>query len=161
MKTTILTTAAALALTAPAFAYTGVSPSMLSSVENILEESGLDVDLTTLTDEQVVEIYAAGQQPDANQQIGMIRAALDADNYTMRPVTERRVILTERDVSGLEPAGENSVVVSVQNFLDMMNFDVDASLLSDSQIAEIYFIAYGDDEQNETQRDQVETILNM
>ena len=161
MKLTTMTAAAALALAAPAYAYTGVSPSMLSSVENILLESGLDVDMTTLTDEQVVEIFAAGQQADANDQINMIKAALDADNYSSRAITERRVILTERDATtGLEPAGEASVVASVQNYLDANSFDVDASTLTDAQVAEIYFLAFGQ-EQNQTNRDEVETILNM
>ncbi|TFL17763.1 hypothetical protein [Jannaschia formosa] len=163
MKLASLTAAATLALSASAFAYTGVSPTMVSSVENILEESGIEnVDITTLTDEQVVEIYVAGQQMDSNQQIGMIRAALDADNYTMRPVTERRMTLTDVDAeTGLAPMGENSVVVSVQNYLDRLGLEADASLLTDNQVAEIYFLAYSNDEMNETNRDEVETILGM
>jgi hypothetical protein len=160
MKLITMTAAAALALAAPAFAYTGVSPSMLSSVENILEESGLSVDVTTLTDEQVVEVYVAGQQDTSAEQLGMIRSALDEDNYIMRPVTERRMTLTEADERGLVPVGENSIVASVQNYLERQNFEVDASTLTDAQIAEIYTIAFSaeDDAGN---RDEIESILNM
>jgi len=163
MKLITLTAAATLALSASAFAYTGVSPTMVSSVEDILDESGIEnVDISSLTDEQVVEIYVAGQRGDANEQIGMIRAALDEDNYTMRSVSERRMGLSDIDVdTGLAPTGENSVVVSVQNFLDRRGFEADASTLTDSQVAELYFLAFSNDDMNAVNRDEIETILGM
>lgn len=156
----ILTAAAALSTTA-AFAYTGVSPSMIDSVENILLESGMDgVDLTTLTDEQIVEIYAAGQTGNSGDQIGMIRAALDGEG-TMKSATERRMSMTAMDDNdGLMPAGENSVVTSVQNWLDKRGFEADASTLTDAQVAQIYFHAYSGDE-NDNSQDYIETILNQ
>jgi hypothetical protein len=159
MKLITMTTAATLALSAPAFAYTGVSPTMLSSVENILEQTGLSVDVTTLTDEQVVEVYAAGQD-SGGEQLQKIRAALDEENYVTRPVTERRMTLTEADERGLAPVGEASVIASVQNYLEIQGFEVDASTLTDAQVAEIYGLAFGG-EGDSGERDEIETILNM
>ncbi|KIT16402.1 PepSY domain-containing protein [Jannaschia aquimarina] len=146
---------AATTLAAPAFAYTGVSPTLLSAAEDIVQETGLDIDLTTLTDEQVIEIYAAGQ---SDETIEKVRAAVDGE-YATREVTERRLVLVEADEMGLMPAGENSVVNSVQNFLDRQGFDVDASTLNDAQVAELYIAAFGSD--SEADRDEIETIIEM
>ena len=159
MKRFALLTATALTLSAPAFAYTGVSPTMVSAAENILIENGFtDVAVGSLSDEQIVEIYAAGQAADSGNEKLKIEAVL-ADEGVSRVITERRVVLTEADASGLMPAGESSVVVSVQNFLDARGFEADASTLTDAQIAELYFLAYGSDMSPE--QDEIETILNM
>ncbi|PWJ18226.1 hypothetical protein [Jannaschia seohaensis] len=160
MKLILTTAAATFALASSAVAYTGVSPSILSSVESIIEEQGLSVDVTTLSDEQVLEIYSAGQVDDANQRITLIRGALDEENYASRMITERREDLTMVDeATGLAPMGENSVVISVKNYLETEGFMVDASTLTDRQVAEIYFLAYSDSD--EDHRDAIETILNM
>ncbi|UWQ17484.1 hypothetical protein [Jannaschia sp. M317] len=152
----VISTAAALSLTAPALAYTGVSPTMVDSVENILETNGFaNYDMTTLSDEQIVEIYALtqGDAPEA-QQIKQVLAG-EGTGYAL---SERRMTLAEADELGLEPIGEASVVKSVQNFLDRQGFEVDASTLTDTQIAEIYFRAFDSDNGD---RDEIETILNM
>ena len=138
-------TAAATLMATSAMAYTGVSPTMLSSVTDILDESGFSVDITTLTDEQVIEIYAAGQGGTSNEQINKIRAALDGEGQS-RVITERRVIIVgdDADEEGLfRPGMENSVTASVQNWLDKNGYEVDASMLSDAQLAEIYLYIYG------------------
>jgi hypothetical protein len=115
--------------------------------------------VTTLTDEQVVEIYAAGQGSDEGETSEFIRAALDEENYRTRSITERRLVLTEPDERGLQPVGEASVVASVQNFLENEGFEVDASLLTDAQIAELYTLAFSDG--SEYDRDFIETVLGM
>ncbi|MGB3554247.1 MAG: hypothetical protein WBA25_06365 [Jannaschia sp.] len=160
MKRFALAAAATLAFAVPASAYTGVSPTMLTAVEQILVESGMtEIDITTLTDEQVVEIYAAGQAGDANDQINMIKAAVDGEGYGA-DLTTRRVVLTERDARGLMPAGESSVTASVQNWLETQGFEVDASTLPDDKVAELYFLAFSDEAASEPGRDEIETIIN-
>ncbi|MGB3406965.1 MAG: hypothetical protein WBA67_05670 [Jannaschia sp.] len=154
---TILT-AATLAMTAPAFAYTGVSPTMVTAVETILAENGInDVVLSSLSDEQVVELYAAGQSDDG-QELTKIRAVLN-DEGVSRTITEQRMTMTEADERGLMPAGEDSVTMSVQNFLDRRSMTVDASTLTDAQVAELYFLAFSGD--TEATDAEIEAILSM
>ncbi|WP_220750661.1 hypothetical protein [Jannaschia sp. AI_61] len=160
MKRFAIIAAATIAATGPALAYTGVSPSLIANAEATLSEAGINnVDMTQLSDEQIIEIYFAGQEDSAGDRNLKIEAALDGMGES-RTITERRVILSEADASGLMPSGENSVVTSVQNFLDTQGFDVDASTLTDAQVAQLYFMGYSDDS-NEFNRDQIETLLNM
>lgn len=156
----IIAATAALTAAGSAYAYTGVPATMIADVENILAETGLagDVDLTTLSDEQIIEIYAAGNLE--GDQIDAVKEALNGEGYGA-DVTTRRVILTEADAAtGLMPAGENSVVVSVQNWMDIQGIEGDASTFTDAQVAEIYFLAFGSDMNDNTVKSQVETIIN-
>jgi hypothetical protein len=161
-KLSTLTAATALVLAGPALAYTGVSPTLVESVEGIVAESGIGgVDLTQLTDEQIVEIYMIGQSSDAGEQNTRVRGILEGTGAIME-VSQRRVVLVETDMeTGLEPVGENSVVRSVQNVLDREGFEVDASTLSDAQVAEIYFAAFSSDMADGTTKNEISTILGM
>ncbi|UWQ20036.1 hypothetical protein [Jannaschia sp. W003] len=170
MRTAITATALALALAATgAQAYTGVSPTLLADAQRTVSELGLDVDFDALTDEQVIEIYFAGSEDMASEKIRKIEAALNGEG-TARAILERRVVVRDVngdgtvgfDENGLMPQGENSVVASVQNYLDVNGFDVDASTLTDAQVAEIYLTAFGDQENGmEPSRDRIETFLDM
>lgn len=161
MTRTAILTALALAATAPAYAYTGASPSMVSSVGAILSDAGMsEIDVTSLSDEQVVEIFAAGQPGDANEKNLKIQSALNGEGYSTT-ITERRLILTDMDEMGLMPAGASSIVVSVQNFLDANGYEADASTLTDEQVAEIYFFAFSGSEMDNGGENKIDTILNM
>lgn len=159
MTRILLMTAAATALTATAAtAYTGVSPSLLASARNVAEEVGLDVDFTRLTDEQVIEIYAAGQGNDAGEQLQLVRAAVEGTG-ALDDVTARRVILVDPDETGLMPMGENSVVTSVQNWLNGQGYEVDVSTLSDNQVAELYFLAFSNPDMGQPSGAEIDAIL--
>ncbi|WP_371154713.1 hypothetical protein [Jannaschia sp. 2305UL9-9] len=161
MNRIALITAATLSLTAPAMAYTGVSPTMVSDVESILAEAGKsNVAVSSLSDEQVVEIYFAGQGEDGNERNLKIESALEGEGY--RTITERRATLTDMDAeTGLMPAGESSVVISVQNWLDKRGYEADASTLTDAQVAEIYFLAFSGDDMDNDGVNKIESILAM
>lgn len=156
----IIAIATATMLATPALAYTGVSPTMVAAVESYLEQAGLNqVAVTSLTDEQVIEIYALSTSNDGTD-IQRIKAALDGEGYS-RTITDRRMVIVgdDADETGLFRAGmENSTVASVQNWLDKNGYEVDASALSDAQIAELYLLAFGDESEG-NQSDRVETII--
>ncbi|MEL6585514.1 MAG: hypothetical protein AAFY65_06220 [Pseudomonadota bacterium] len=138
--------AAALMTATSAAAYTGVSPQIVTNVESTLQEVGLaNVDVTTLSDEQVIEIYAVTQGVSDADKNDAIKAALDGEGYGA-DLTQRRVILVDPDdIDGLMPMGENSVEMSVQNWLNINGFEVDTETLTDAQIAELYFVAFSSD----------------
>ena len=135
MKRIVLAAATALPLMAgAAFAYTDAPASMVSSVKNMLETSGFaDVDVETLTDAQLSSIYiTSNSEMSPNEKKNQIESALKQD-------TKMR-------------AADNASVDSVQLILDRMGYKVDASTLTQSQIAEIYIAANSDGMVSDRQR---------
>jgi hypothetical protein len=155
----IAMTAAAALLAAPALAYTGVSPSLLEQADLTLDREGFEtVDVTSLTDRQVVDIYLIGTQSydDPNERIEAVlrgeglEAAYSANAPTL--AAEGYVLVEE------EP---NAVAFTVQNFLERNGLDMDPTILTDDQVAQIYLIAFSGSETNSEKVEQIEQILGM
>ncbi|SFI86278.1 hypothetical protein [Jannaschia pohangensis] len=150
---------AAATLTATsAFAYTGVSPTIVAEVEQVLETEYSDYTIEQLNDQQVIEIYLASTSTDdGSTKRNRIEAVLADESPMSAAVETRRAAAVEGDFMVYE--GENSIVTSVQNFLTSEGFEVDASTLTDAQVAELYFLATSSNGSTDAQ--DIEAILSM
>jgi hypothetical protein len=140
----IAMTAAAAALCAgPALAYTGVSPTIAAEVDQILLSQGFnDVEPTSLTDQQVIEIYLLSQNDNEGDIRQSIATTIEGDGLA-RSYTETAPAMAERGVMIEE--GENSVARTVGNWLQSEGLIAadETVALTDRQVAELYFIAFG------------------
>lgn len=155
MRCMLVAAAISTALASTAFASHGASHTIVDDVDSILERAGFQVPVSSLTDQQIVEIYLAGTSPDsATERNKRIESILKAQSISATGLKKAK----SKDW-GLVVTGENSVETSVQNFLDRAGLDADASALSDDQVADIYFAAFGSDDDMTTHRTRVEWIL--
>jgi hypothetical protein len=155
MKRFMTATALLTTMATAAFAYEGTSTQMQAAVANILQEEGLNIPVNSLTDQQVVDIYLADtSSDDQGERRQRIDNALEGEGLTRMAVDANQEMIMKWYVEG-----ENSVVISVQKYLGTLGIEADASTLTDAQVAEIYFIAFGSDESGK--KAAVENVLSM
>lgn len=141
MKTLMYTTAAVIALSGAAMA----DEQLRAAVETEFQEHGFSVDISTLTDEQVAEIYALTTS-DNNNVRGDIAKVLMDDGYARMEMNTQTIFV---------PA--NSLRSSLEIQLGEWGYDVDASTLTDEQVAALYPIVTGS--ADDDRRAKIDAIL--
>ncbi|PTX56133.1 hypothetical protein C8N43_0784 [Litoreibacter ponti] len=156
MPRALIIAGAAATIATSTFAYEGASDTMVDSVDEILNRAGYDVPVTSLTDQQIVEIYLAGNSSmSPAERTQRIETVLENEAVTAT------ILKTDEDRDwGLVVTGEHSVKTSVQNYLDRVGLDVDADALTEEQVAQIYFAAFGSDGSPASRLDQIEDIIS-
>ncbi|APX89678.1 hypothetical protein BV394_08070 [Brevirhabdus pacifica] len=131
--------AAAPLMMGAAHAYTDAPRMMVDSVENILGEFNYDIQAEVLTDAQLSAIYlAANNGLSESDMRAEIESALASDMVT--------------------GAEGNASIAAVQNILDRMGYEVDATTLSNEQVAAIYLAGTSADMQSDA-RSKVASAL--
>lgn len=139
MKRYILAAATALPLLyGPALAKDAPT-SMVRAVQDAIDANGFSADATTLTDAQLAAIYvSANSEMSANDIKLQIESALDMDMNEM--------------------AASRATTDAVQNILDRMGYEADASTLDDAQLTQIYLAANGQGSVSE-KRAKIEAVM--
>ncbi|SDY56942.1 hypothetical protein SAMN05444004_10221 [Jannaschia faecimaris] len=150
-------TAAALTATSAA-AYTGVSPTIVESVETTLAGAAYEgYSVEQMSDAQVLEIYLATTSTDnVNAGTGRIDAVL----AELRDPEAETVVVTPEEAARIKAArdAEPSVVETVQAQMNTRGIEIDVSTLTDAQVAELYFLTSSESE-SQQQRTEIETII--
>lgn len=164
MKTLLMSTAAALTLATGAFAQSGDDQLRLA-VADQLDGYDINVDVSSLSDEQIAEIYAIGQSEDDAGERAQVMAVLGDAGYQQMELGEEMIFISNT-TAGMENAVENATEGMTANSLrDQVDIklgeygfdDVDAATLTDDQVAKLYTVVQNSD--TEGARAKIETIL--
>ncbi|RDC73457.1 hypothetical protein DLJ49_07810 [Rhodovulum sp. 12E13] len=127
MKRILTTTALAIALAAPAAADTDM-------LRNVLENRFEDVDVSTLTDEQVRALYAATAGEDSAADIqGRVDSIVADSQYEM----DEEAIMADPDEMA-RMGGSNDLRNVVADMLATREIDADVATLTDEQVSALY-----------------------
>ena len=150
MKPLFYSTLATIVLAGAAVAQSGDQLRM--SVAKDLDRYDLNVETGKLTDDQVSEIYAITASDDEPAQRAKIIAVLEDAGYQAMTLGDEMVFMAG------EPLGENNLRDAVDLKLDTYGFTgVEATSLSDDQVAKIYAVVQDSDA--EAARARIRTIL--
>ena len=149
----ITTTAAAIALSTAAFAESDSQLRM--SVESELDAHNFNVDVSTLSDEQVAEVYAITQSDDDSGERIKLMSVLGDAGYQHMELGEEMIFVKLPEDMPMPPANDLRAEVGLK--LDEYGIKADASELSDDQVAKIFAIVQNSD--GEAQREKIETII--
>lgn len=151
MKTLMLSTAAALAISTAAYA----NDQMEENVQMIFETNGIYADASALPDNVLTEIYAL-ESADSNNEGGNtteIRQILSDAGWTSMEMPDGKVAWYAYDID-IEP---NSLRDHVEIKLTEFGYDVEGDDLTDSQVAELFAIVQSTD--GEPSRGLIEQII--
>jgi hypothetical protein len=138
------TTALALALAAPAVAD---SDMLRSDVEDMLEASPTNVQVESLTDEQVRALYAAtNSDMSAAERERLIESIAGDAEYDMDADME----------SYGDFGGANNIRAVVEQMANENELEIDVSELNSDQVAGLYMIFTGGDEPDQ---EEIESII--
>ncbi|MEX5728974.1 hypothetical protein Ga0609869_002327 [Rhodovulum iodosum] len=145
MKRLTLTALSALMLGGTAaVAYTDAPQPMVDEVRNVLDKNGYsDVPVELLNDRQIAQIFLATSNSDGGSQQREEIAAILPENIES--------LETEEPVMIVVPA-QDTMTVTVQNYLDENGYKADVDALELSQIASIYAQITADNSPSETER---------
>jgi hypothetical protein len=144
MKRILTTTALAIALAAPAAADTDM-------LRNVLDDRFENVDVSTLTDEQVRALYAATAGEDSTADVqGLVDSIVADSQYEM----DEEAIMADPDEMA-RIGGSNDLRDAVQNMLDNREVEADVAALTDEQVSALYLELTG----GETDNTELEAII--
>lgn len=141
MKTLMYTTAAVFALSGAAMA----QDQLRAAVQDEFVENGFSVDVDSLTDEQVNEIYALTTSDNSNVRGDISKILMDG-GYARMEMGESTIFV----------AG-NSLRDAVEIQLEGWGYEIEADTLTDEQIAGLYPIVTGASEDDA--RAKIDAIL--
>lgn len=159
MKTLLITTATALTLSTAAFAQDD-SDQLRMSVAEELDTLDLNVDVATLSDDQVAEIYAISQGDEESGERVKIQSVLEDGGYQAMELGNEMIFVQNAvaTAEGAIPEGGNDLRDQVGIKLGEYGFDdVDTENLTDDQVAKLYSVVQSSD--SEGARQKIETIL--
>lgn len=127
MKRIVTTTALAIAVAAPAAADTDM-------LRNALDDRFENVDVSTLTDEQVRALYAATAGTESAAELQRSVDSIVADSqYEM----DEEAIMADPDEMA-RMGGSNDIRNAVQNMLATREVEADVATLTDAQVSALY-----------------------
>ncbi len=159
MKTLLITTATALTLSTGAFAQDD-SDQLRMSVADELDTLDLNVDVDSLSDDQVAEIYAISQGDEESGERVKIQSILEGGGYQAMELGDEMIFVQNAvaTAEGAMPEGGNDLRDQVEIKLGEYGYDdVDTESLSDDQVAKLYSVVQSSD--SEGARQKIETIL--
>ncbi len=154
MKTLLLSAATALAVAGGAFAMTPDEQTR-ETVAGVLDSYNFNVDVSTLSDDQVNQIYSFTELHDQKGERARILKILDDAGYQHMELGEE-IIFVKIDSNYLPPANSLRDELALK-LRDYGYDDVDTHKLSDDQVAKLYSIAQ--DSETQGARAKIETIL--
>lgn len=142
MKNLLLTTALIMGTTS--FAHAASHSQIAMQVDNALASMNMEVDIDSLTEEQVSELYSAISSTDsASSKQSSIRAVLNDNNVVVTDMEDTPV-----ELSYMMPRSQLvSIVRAKETELGIGN--VRLRSLSDAQLTELYLLANGGDTSSE------------
>ncbi|GFE66102.1 hypothetical protein [Litoreibacter roseus] len=127
MQRVVLSTLAATAIATGAVAYQTISQSVFENVERVLERNSFENSVTSLTDQQILEIHLAATNTDSpSDEKALVLAALDGD-----AIPERDFATVRRDVDGFVIADGQS---AIQNDAQIYTVAVGSDAVTDEPV---------------------------
>ena len=142
MKTLALSTAALLTVATAASA----NQELRLAVDDILDTNNISVDVESLTDDQVAQIFAIGNSQEQGAQKLAIESILNEGDYASFRMGNEMMFM---------PA--SSIRDGVEIKLTEFGYDVETDTLTDQQVVELYAIVQSTD--GEPSRGLIDEIL--
>lgn len=154
MRTLLYTTAATLTLATAAFAQS--NEQLQESVALALEEQNINVDLTTVSDDKLAELYALTQASDTMGERTRIMSVFEDASYQKMELGEEVIFMPEDYAMETEmPGNDLRGLVGIK--LSEYGVDADVESLSDDEVAKLFTVVQSSE--GDAARARIQSII--